>query len=450
MELGYERAETGPTSNFVGNHMTQGAIDLVQAELERPAVATPAPLLALSASRPQLVGSSAGAPLERSLAVQQLQRYRWWDGGEVVHVEVPLEQLGAGGGGTVSMQCCFSAHSCALQLSVQPQGVGAAQAPAVAHRLQAGPLHGAIEPAACSCWVAGVLALPSSSAAKPDASVDESPIAQGGGADEHKIAFRVPPAATAVRLTLRKAGPSDEWPVLLGSSQPLAQAAERTTPPDLAALRRQLRQQRAGAGPSAACTASAAGGPEQQQHAVMVSQAAVWDLESWDAGVRRARIALTGGQHAEAAAACMKLADGLPQRRGAGPSPEEVAAVHMMHGECHTQLGLLKDALASFSAAVELGGGAASGGAQALVARAAVHEQLEQYDLALKDVMAAAAMPSGGGPWAVAAAQRLRRAAHAAELWRQEAGPSGGRDALPPSVPRASRLFTYGKARAAG
>ena len=25
--------ETGPTSNFVGNHMTQGAIDLVQAEL---------------------------------------------------------------------------------------------------------------------------------------------------------------------------------------------------------------------------------------------------------------------------------------------------------------------------------------------------------------------------------------------------------------------------------
>ncbi|KAK9829923.1 hypothetical protein WJX72_008670 [[Myrmecia] bisecta] len=30
---GYERAESGPTTNFVGNHMTQGAIDLVQAEL---------------------------------------------------------------------------------------------------------------------------------------------------------------------------------------------------------------------------------------------------------------------------------------------------------------------------------------------------------------------------------------------------------------------------------
>jgi hypothetical protein len=33
VELGYEKAEIGPTTNFVGNHMTQGAIDLVQAEL---------------------------------------------------------------------------------------------------------------------------------------------------------------------------------------------------------------------------------------------------------------------------------------------------------------------------------------------------------------------------------------------------------------------------------
>ena len=33
MELGYEEAEVGPTSNFVGNHMTQGAIDMVQALL---------------------------------------------------------------------------------------------------------------------------------------------------------------------------------------------------------------------------------------------------------------------------------------------------------------------------------------------------------------------------------------------------------------------------------
>ncbi|KAG1656126.1 hypothetical protein FOA52_007825 [Chlamydomonas sp. UWO 241] len=31
--LGYERIASGPTTNVVGNHMTQGAIDLVSAEL---------------------------------------------------------------------------------------------------------------------------------------------------------------------------------------------------------------------------------------------------------------------------------------------------------------------------------------------------------------------------------------------------------------------------------
>jgi hypothetical protein len=35
-ELGYEQPQTGPTTNFVGNHMTQGAIDLVQLQLTRP------------------------------------------------------------------------------------------------------------------------------------------------------------------------------------------------------------------------------------------------------------------------------------------------------------------------------------------------------------------------------------------------------------------------------
>ena len=33
---GYEKPDSGATTNFVGNHMTQGAIDLVQNELTRP------------------------------------------------------------------------------------------------------------------------------------------------------------------------------------------------------------------------------------------------------------------------------------------------------------------------------------------------------------------------------------------------------------------------------
>ena len=39
--LGYERVEAGPTTNLVGNHMTRGAVELVQAELSGPAAAAP-------------------------------------------------------------------------------------------------------------------------------------------------------------------------------------------------------------------------------------------------------------------------------------------------------------------------------------------------------------------------------------------------------------------------
>lgn len=42
-EPGYEKVEVGLTTNFVGNHMTQAAIDLVQAELE--STDTPSELL---------------------------------------------------------------------------------------------------------------------------------------------------------------------------------------------------------------------------------------------------------------------------------------------------------------------------------------------------------------------------------------------------------------------
>ena len=35
VQPGYEQPQAGPTTNFVGNHMTQGAVDLVQMQLQR-------------------------------------------------------------------------------------------------------------------------------------------------------------------------------------------------------------------------------------------------------------------------------------------------------------------------------------------------------------------------------------------------------------------------------
>ena len=78
MPLGYEKTELGPTTNFVGNHMTQGAIDLVQADLdEDPAASTPL-LLDDPGKVPLLISSGlanaadAGGPLN-----QQIEHYGW-------------------------------------------------------------------------------------------------------------------------------------------------------------------------------------------------------------------------------------------------------------------------------------------------------------------------------------------------------------------------------------
>ena len=39
-QLGYEKIISGPTGNFVGNHMTQGAMDIIRADLARPDAAS--------------------------------------------------------------------------------------------------------------------------------------------------------------------------------------------------------------------------------------------------------------------------------------------------------------------------------------------------------------------------------------------------------------------------
>lgn len=67
LELGFVHAvEVGPTSNFVGNHMTQGAIDLVQAELgQRPSMAKrmqQAQNTVIRAPQPKLLEPVPGPP----------------------------------------------------------------------------------------------------------------------------------------------------------------------------------------------------------------------------------------------------------------------------------------------------------------------------------------------------------------------------------------------------
>ncbi|KAL6780147.1 hypothetical protein ACKKBF_B14255 [Auxenochlorella protothecoides x Auxenochlorella symbiontica] len=97
--LGYERVKVGPTTNFVGNHMTQAAIDLVQAHLQPPRepVSDPGALRLTQGAEhgPKLLQVTppqseqhAGSP------IRALDRYRWQDAAESVDISVELPQNG--------------------------------------------------------------------------------------------------------------------------------------------------------------------------------------------------------------------------------------------------------------------------------------------------------------------------------------------------------------------
>lgn len=142
VELGYEKPVGGVTTNFVGNHMTQGAIDLVQAELNRPDPYYEARALGAAAARapralPQRVEADAeagadaatGAVVPREEAVSAPERFSWSDEGANVVVRVPEPRLEAaaalaaaqgGGDGAyarVVRKADFSSRGCHVEWS---------------------------------------------------------------------------------------------------------------------------------------------------------------------------------------------------------------------------------------------------------------------------------------------------------------------------------------------
>ena len=81
--LGYEKPQTGPTTNFVGNHMTQGAIDLVQYELTKIDPDQEVNRDRLDQARgvqrkpPELIST---AKTNQSDKVSRIENFTWWDG----------------------------------------------------------------------------------------------------------------------------------------------------------------------------------------------------------------------------------------------------------------------------------------------------------------------------------------------------------------------------------
>ena len=96
---GYEKPDSGATTNFVGNHMTQGAIDLVQNELTRPDPEVDTRMARLDAARgikrmpprllePDEVPLTERAQTSETNATRPVERYAWADDTDEVVVVV--------------------------------------------------------------------------------------------------------------------------------------------------------------------------------------------------------------------------------------------------------------------------------------------------------------------------------------------------------------------------
>lgn len=496
-ELGYERVKTGPTSNFVGNHMTQGAIDLVQAHLEQPARG--ALLLGAGAGAaphlPRLLSSTesdaAAAAVAAAAVPRPLHQYCWLDAGSSVRVEVPVDQMQLGRtAACASVTCSIQADRLDLLICATPEPAAeedtshgthstapdyssapaSGAAGACHHRLLLHPLHSAVVPASCRCYVKGLPALPpglqghgGDSAEQPAAAAAAPP---NQGSSQAATSFALPPGATHIVIELCKVDAQLEWPALLASRALSAAApgsgSSAAAQPDVVALRwavasaavwvwvasaalhlnrkltecssppqrrRALRQKlsRAAAPPADSAGAAAPTDtlPDSERSAEAGATFSLAEAQaSCQAALLRAEELVAAGQHAEALAATSPCLPLLPALSVGDASL--ALQLRTLRGHCQAQLGCLKLAVAEYGAAIraaqgvsDTGGGAVAVAtspsmlAQLLLARAALYEQQEQLQDALADAQQAANLRLEQAPaqaLAAQAAERLRRA----------------------------------------
>jgi len=95
---GYEKPQTGPTTNFVGNHMTQGAIDLVQYELTKIDPNRDLRHRRLTEARgiefkpPELLAVSVSETTNQRKR-RGIESFSWYDGSETIRIAIPMHTL---------------------------------------------------------------------------------------------------------------------------------------------------------------------------------------------------------------------------------------------------------------------------------------------------------------------------------------------------------------------
>lgn len=245
MELGYERVKVGPTSNFVGNHMTQGAIDLVQAQLDLCHRAALLKLDAGDTGRPQLLQTAAlsAQPSLEAATFRKIHVYHWSDDGSKVTLDIPVQQMELGDDNHAAVTCKFTASELDLQAVVRSNDPCASPAPQ-RYRLLVSPLHASVLPHACHCYSWGTPGLPAprhsgSGTAMPERStaVNKSDRVQQPTSDEQVVSFTLPNAAASLVVQLVKEDHARRWEALQQTSESFGNSGAIDRRPDVSQLR---------------------------------------------------------------------------------------------------------------------------------------------------------------------------------------------------------------------
>lgn len=111
VEPGYEKIEVGPTTNFVGNHMTQAAIDLVQAELHGDGDEA-CDMLALAGQESRVDRNLKREKVAKKQLkqVQPVDRYMWVDEGEKIRITLRTPARDG------SIECTFTPEKVQVRL----------------------------------------------------------------------------------------------------------------------------------------------------------------------------------------------------------------------------------------------------------------------------------------------------------------------------------------------
>ena len=385
VEPGYERPAIGPTTNFVGNHMTQGAIDLAQGELTRADPDADRRRERLDFARgttrepPQLLSKMTvridDEHANRHRSSRPVERYAWRDAPDSIVVTVRVADL-PDSADVAAAVATFESTRFALDVPL-PDG----------------------SKATLTIHLSGKLN-------RRDVSTRATPIAERFA---RASSSRPRPRARGARF----AGSSS------ASILPDAKDDARSppTPSDLAAIRRRLIEQREGRLAAGLPWRLEGSKPKNALAAPTAHRPDISSTRDADAAVAAAAEAASRGDHFETDAWCTRA---LELANDSEPANVVVAARALAARERAESLGMLADAREDHSRAIALGALDDRDAFTCAFARGRCASRLERHDDARVDFELALRLNPSSVPASEALSEARRATRRDAETRRAD------------------------------